>query len=173
MQQLFKTLLISISLLLSSCAPSNILPSENIRMFKRSVPIYKTGQTVRIHNSYKKPMPVKVVTQSTSDTIETDLQKYTQSVVKLMEQGLEKRDVYSTSDSNKVIKIKVHDIIYDSSKTGWTSGLRITAELNSGKSISIEKKFTGFGLLFAVNKSVEKATAVLLKHPEFVAYINQ
>jgi len=161
----------AIFLLLSSCGVLNLESStESYDIEKEVVPSYKSDQTIKVMNYYDKPVIVFLV----PERIKADLKQYSETSMKYLELGLKHQNVSVGVTGNKSVKLRVHNVKYN--RAFWTirADVNITAELGNGKTFGVfhhnASPASGF---LAVDGALIRATEKILKHPEFIKYMNK
>lgn len=168
MKRISLLLLPLFSMLLSSCGAVIITPDNNLKILKRAVPHYKAGQSLSIYNYYKKPTIAKDPVQARH--IEVDLQQFSEAVINLVKQGMAYQNIAVVPSNKKTIKIRVHNVKWINF-TGVR--LEITAELSNGNLINVHHLYTKRGYYSEMyNRVIIPATEKLLKHPDFIKFMN-
>ena len=172
MKVLFKLLLpiLLVSFFVTGCGTVRLTASTNsFHIVKERVPSLKSGQTVKVDNFYAKP---KVVTLT--GRLDADLQQYTATAMTLLEQGLGHQEISVGPNGKKSIKLQVHNVKYVRGFWSLQVDLNTTVTLGNGKSFTVthhnSSPASGFR---AVSGAIARAVEKILKHNEFIAYINK
>ena len=158
-------------LLLNGCGIIMLDSSKNdFPISEEKVPSYKTGQAIDIQNYYK----TKKIVILKADRVQADLQQYTNTVIELLSDSLNYRKIINAPHSKKSVRLQVYDVVYDTGLWTIRASLKIKVELGNGKSFIVShynpSPFSGYR---AVNGAITRATEKILKHPEFLKYMNQ
>jgi len=164
-------LLISIiSLLLSSCGSIISQPVKDQKILKRVVPHYKAGQSVSIYNYYKKPTLIENSVQAAM-YIQVDLKQLSDASIKLAKQAMSDKNINVVPSSKKTIKIRAHNVYL---KSLFNLHLELSAELSNGKQINVTQTYGKSAYHYERhNLAILPATEKLLKHPDFVKFMNK
>jgi len=124
---LFLLLPLFSAFLLVGCGTVRVDASvEDFPIEKNVVPSYKSGQAINVINYYTKPNIVKIY----GDRLDADLKQYTDTALKLLEQGLKHQNVTVDKIAKKSIKMRLHNVQYVKSWTGQVD-VNITSELGN------------------------------------------
>ncbi len=173
MKILYQTLfpLLAIVLLLAGCGVIHIdADAKAYPVSEKAVPAYKAGQTITITNYYAKPEVVALMPKR----VEGDLKQYTDTAIKLLEQGLNYRDIKVAAGGEKTVKLRVYNVKYEQATWTIRTDVNIGVEMGNGESFSVfhHNPSPGNGWR-SVNGAITRATEKVLKHPKFVRYINE
>ena len=143
--------------------------STTFQIVKERVPSLKSDQTVKIDNYYTKPEVVML-----NSNIDADLQQYTQTAITLLTQGLSHQAIDEDPKGEKSVQLRVHNVKFIRAFFTLQVELNTTATLGNGKSFTVfhhnSSPSTGFRAASgAITRSIEK----VLKHKEFLEYINK
>lgn len=154
-------------LLLSGCTVKLRSNPASFPITEQVVPEYSAGQTVNISNYYSEPEVV-----SMADSAEGDLEQFTETAIALLEQGLKHRDITVISTGTKSVKLRVHNARYKQAFWTLQADVDITAELGNGKTITVHhhnaSPASGHR---AVSGAITRATEKILKHTDFIQYL--
>lgn len=163
--------LIASLLLLSGCGTTRMDANDtDFPIAKEVVPSYKADQTISVSNYYDKPKVVQLY----GDRIDADLKQYTDTAIKLLAQGLTHQNISTGPNGSKSIKLRVHNVKYEPAFWTIRADVNITAELGNGKSFTVfhhnASPMSGWR---AVSGAITRATEKVLKHPDFLIYMNE
>jgi len=163
-------LILLITIGLSACAV--VKPPQDLRIVKRAVPDYKQGQSLNVINYYKKETvlnspTIRHVAWDLTSEIEYDLHSFTQSVVKLITQGVKHQNVTVTDKTKKSVLLRITNIVPERFLRSTDYHLTITAQLSNGDSFEIKTKAKG-----RIGKAIIKMSENILQHPKFVKFMN-
>jgi len=156
--------------LLSGCGIKRIDADMTYPVTKEVVPSYKAGQSVTLTNYYEKPR-IKILLE---DRLDGDMKQYTETAMKLVEQGLAHQNVSVGPGGDKTVKLRVFNVKFD--RGFWTlrADVNISAELGNGKKINVfHHNASPWSAYNAVSGAITRATEKILKHKDFLLYMNE
>lgn len=162
-------LLIVISFALSGCGTVRLdANTTSFHVVKERVPNLKSGQTIKVDNYYNKPTVVIL-----TGVLDADLYQYTDTAIKLLEQGFSHSNISVGASGKKSIKLKVHNVKYVTGFWSLQVDVNISVELGNGKSFTVyhhnSSPANGYRAISgAITRGVEK----VMKHNDFLEYVN-
>ncbi len=156
-------------LFLSGCAVQLDADYRTFPVDETVVPIYKEDQTINVKNHYSEPEIVEF-----NSKLSADLKQYTDTAIKTLEQGLKHRNISIGSEGPKSVKLKVHTAKFNQSFWTMQIDVSIDAELGNGKTISTTHHTASPATAFrAASGAITRATEKILKHQDFINYMNE
>lgn len=164
--------IVTIILTLNGCSQTLVRGDAQLYEIDISrIPDYTNSQDIQLINAFKSP---RLVTLTTNDGITSgDLQQLTQTSIELLQNALGKRSINATLLAKKKIVMQLHHIRFHVGYWVRRTTLKLDAKLSSGKTIIITADYRSPGDSFrALNGTIRKAVEQLMKHKDFIQYIN-
>lgn len=160
----------SLLLLLSGCGVTRINSETTYPITKEVVPSYKKDQSVTLSNFYSKPTVVNLVEGS----LDGDLMQYTDTAMELLKQGLAHQDITVGAGGKKTVKLRVFNTKFERGFWTMRADVNISAELGNGKKINVyHHNASPMSAYRAVSGAITRATEKILKHKDFLLYMNE
>ncbi|VAW99043.1 hypothetical protein MNBD_GAMMA23-2363 [hydrothermal vent metagenome] len=170
MKPVYCLLILLFSILLSSCGAIISEPVSDQKILKHLVPHYKAGQSLSIHNYYKKPTLVENSVQGAM-YIQVDLKQLSGASIKLVKQAMAYQNVSVVPSNKKTITIRAHNVYL---KSLFNLHLELSAELSNGKQGNVQQTYGKKAYHYERhNLAILPATEKLLKHPDFIKFMNE
>lgn len=165
-------LLVFSAVLVSACSPVLIKSDPMAFPFEPGeVPEYKNKTSVTVGNGYDES---KIVTLSSFGRgLEGDLQQYTETTVDILTRELEDRSINVREGSDKTVVLHVYNVAFEQGMWVLHTTLQLEAELGNGKKVVTEgDNRSPANAWRSVNGALKRAVVLLMKHPDFIDYID-